>query len=909
MNRGIAVLALALAASCLMAATPVAYGGLDAAALRTGGLWLQPQPLTGTKLRMQTQGASTDAIDTLRNDDNTPAFFYRYNYYWLARLTPAAVCSLQTVQIYKYALDTLGWITGCSLYIFSDTVISGHSYPNRLLASGYGVDTLTVGYNVLISNYNATGIVAGPAPFWVGWKSIPIPTINDTLFPLLDNGTVPWRNALSLDRTQWYEVTAGDFFHRAVVNYFSSAATHDVGVLDISNSRGFFLNAGQNAVISCNVFNGGDTIEAGFPVVCSVYTESGTPAAGFIETFTLDIDPGDTVPFVFNTQWQPTVAGVYRIKVRTALTGDARPNNDMQLREAQVCGTADVLRYDDNQMPENAYVFYNAGNMFLNKFVPASYPVFIDTVYYRFWDNTWPNPGGTGAIAEVWLDSAGIPVHQAFCDTTTIVRGAWNAIPLPTPIRVDSGAFLVGYRQTADHPNAPGLCVDETPPVSMQSWAFIGDSIWYYNYLNDGDFMIRAKVRRAGGPPPPAGWTELTQVPLTPSGKAVKDGGMIAFDAGLGVHFILKGNKTGDFYSFDGTAWTELATMPPGTEAKLPNKGANICTDGNGTVYATKGNNTTGFWKYSDSGWTQLADVPLGLSNKKVKGGTDLVYVDDGTDAWVYLLKGYKTEFYRFNVATGQWETLADAPAGAKAKWDKGSWLVYDEAARKLYAHKAKYSEMYAYSLDSLTWGPLMSGIPQTNQQTGKNKKPKDGSDGALMGGLLYALKGGNTVEFFAWDPATATWTEKELIPEIGSTAKKKRVKGGGGLTTDGTYLYALKGNKTAELWVYSLGGVYGSAPERSGVMAGVTALPAGMSLGPNPLLTGTATLRYSLPATGPALVRVYDVTGRTVQSVSFAAGRTGAVSLDLKGLSAGVYLVKLTAADFTASQKLVVEK
>ncbi len=411
----------------------------------------------------------------------------------------------------------------------------------------------------------------------------------------------------------------------------------------------------------------------------------------------------------------------------------------------------------------------------------------------------------------------------------------------------------------------------------------------------------------------PTAWTEIAQVPLTPSGKAVKDGGMIAYDAGLGAHYVLKGNKTSDFYSFDGTNWVTLAAMPLGTENKNPNKGANICTDGSGTVYATKGNNTVGFWKYATDStggvWTQLADVPLGVSNKRVKGGTDLVYVQQDTAAYVYLLKGDKTEFYRYNVGTGEWQTLADAPAGAKAKWDKGSWLVYDEAARKLYAHKAKYSELYAYDIDSLTWGPLQAGIPLTNQQTGKRKKAKDGSDAALAGGLLYALKGGNTVEFYAWNPGTGEWSERALMPEIGSTAKKKRVKGGGGLTTDGSYLYALKGNKTAEVWMYDPGAVALAQPARSGVMAGPAVRPAGMSLGPNPLLTGTAVLRYSLPGSGPAMVRVYDVTGRSVLSRSFVAGRAGTLSLDLKGLAAGVYLVKLTAGDFAASQKLVVER
>jgi hypothetical protein len=353
--------------------------------------------------------------------------------------------------------------------------------------------------------------------------------------------------------------------------------------------------------------------------------------------------------------------------------------------------------------------------------------------------------------------------------------------------------------------------------------------------------------------------------------------------------------------------------MPLGVENKPPYKGTNICSDGNGTFYATKGNNTTGFYKYTvDStggAWTQLTDVPLGLSNKKVKGGTDMAYVVQDSVGYVYLLKGYKCEFYRYNVAAQTWETLAEAPVGVKNKYDKGSWLVHDQNA-KLYAHKAKYMELYAYDLDSMTWGPLLTGMPLANGQTGKSKKAKDGSDAVKIGDFVYSLKGGNTIDFYRLDLATMAWAEKETMPSVGSTLKKKRVKGGGSMATDGEYVVALKGNKTAEVWLYGdPAPAYATAPQRSGVMAGATVRTAGFALGPNPLATGHAALRFSLPKAGPASLRVYDVMGRTVLGRGLVLGRSGVVDLDLRGLSAGVYLVKLSSEGFSGTQKLVVER
>ena len=127
------------------------------------------------------------------------------------------------------------------------------------------------------------------------------------------------------------------------------------------------------------------------------------------------------------------------------------------------------------------------------------------------------------------------------------------------------------------------------------------------------------------------GWWEMTKVPATPAGKAVKDGGWLSFDPGSNLIYGAKGNKSADFYRYhiNGDSWHELTVIPLGTEAKLPKKGCVGAADGAGHVYMTKGNNTLGFWKYYADGdsWEQIADVPLGNSNKKVKGGTDMVYV------------------------------------------------------------------------------------------------------------------------------------------------------------------------------------------------------------------------------------------------------------------------------------------
>lgn len=81
------------------------------------------------------------------------------------------------------------------------------------------------------------------------------------------------------------------------------------------------------------------------------------------------------------------------------------------------------------------------------------------------------------------------------------------------------------------------------------------------------------------------------------------------------------------------------------------------------------------------------------------------------------------------------------------------------------------------------------------------------------------------------------------------------------------------------------------------------------MTIGPNPLVSGFARLRYSLLKPGLATLNAFDVTGRTVLTQTLVTGRTGATNLDLRRLAAGVYLMKVTAEGLSITQKLVVER
>jgi len=413
----------------------------------------------------------------------------------------------------------------------------------------------------------------------------------------------------------------------------------------------------------------------------------------------------------------------------------------------------------------------------------------------------------------------------------------------------------------------------------------------------------------------PEGWHEAASMPLVPSGRPVKRGGwLVELEGQL---YAGKGYKTQDFYSYDpvGDAWQELGALPMGNrrgrlrEAK---KGSRGVGDGGNHIYYVAGNNTLSFFRYhaDRDSWAQLPDIPEGPYRKSVKGGNDLCYVVHQRVPYVYLLKGYKTELYRFNILADTWETLPEAPPGQRARWKDGSWLAYDGMAH-IYAHKARYHELWRFDVADGAWHPDSLPSMPYRGRTGRRKKLKDGGCATWCGNKLYALKGGNTGEFWCYDIEARTWNELDTVPKLGSNDRGRRVKYGADIAAAGVgTFFALKGNKTRELWRYVIpeaDGGYGTQGSAGAPSGKCTA--AGMLLVPESPSRGVTSLRYVAPRPGPATVTVYDPAGRCVHRRSVVLGRRGCLTSDLRHLSAGVYLARLDAAGATATGKLVLQR
>ncbi len=385
--------------------------------------------------------------------------------------------------------------------------------------------------------------------------------------------------------------------------------------------------------------------------------------------------------------------------------------------------------------------------------------------------------------------------------------------------------------------------------------------------------------------------------------------------SGDGRCYIARGNRTADFYAltFERRQYDTLAPIPAGPSGKWPRNGSRGACDGRRFVYVAKGN-TREFWRYdvAANAWQQLKDVYPGPNGRRVKAGSDMVYVKKNGHGYLYLLKGHTCEFCRFNVDADSWEALPDAPLGAEGKWPVGSWLVYDLAGT-IYAHKAKYHEFYSYNAAKDSWNQTTLN-PMPIPGTAGKRKSGAGSCGAWHNTKLYALKGGNTQELWAYVPAGDSWHELDDIPLVSSSGKKKKVKAGADMASYEfgnvpVVLLMLKGNSTNELWVYE---EYESEAERRDDEVGAMARcrsgtpQATCSVRPNPVPGGRFTVTLTPSAAGSARLTIFDALGRCRASRFVDCRKRVELDVGQLGLSPGVYIARVDASGHSASAKFV---
>jgi Secretion system C-terminal sorting domain/Metalloenzyme superfamily len=213
------------------------------------------------------------------------------------------------------------------------------------------------------------------------------------------------------------------------------------------------------------------------------------------------------------------------------------------------------------------------------------------------------------------------------------------------------------------------------------------------------------------------------------------------------------------------------------------------------------------------------------------------------------------------------WVQLNDMPLGSRNKRVKsGGCLTYVSDLDLIYALKGNNTnDFFAYDLNgSHDWVTKESVLYDLN---GKKKRVKSGAalcyDGTRY---IYMLKGNNTTEFWRYDTKADSFdTIWQILPPVPELPSGKKLKGGTGIAfvTEGVddYLYLLKGSKTTDFYVYHI-------EDNSWL----TTLPSA-PLGPNqkPFKAGSGMVKinnglYALKANENELY-YYDLTADTWQT------------------------------------------
>lgn len=116
----------------------------------------------------------------------------------------------------------------------------------------------------------------------------------------------------------------------------------------------------------------------------------------------------------------------------------------------------------------------------------------------------------------------------------------------------------------------------------------------------------------------------------------------------------------------------------------------------------------------------------------------------------------------------------------------------------------------------------------------------------------------------------------------------------------DATTGWIANANTFEDSAMIKIGNVFNAVPDRSPPTAS-------LSVFPNPAGCGAALVTVNATIAGPCELNVRDARGTLLRTQTLGTGGPHATVLDLKGMSAGVYLVELRAMDAVSTTRLVV--
>jgi hypothetical protein len=439
-------------------------------------------------------------------------------------------------------------------------------------------------------------------------------------------------------------------------------------------------------------------------------------------------------------------------------------------------------------------------------------------------------------------------------------------------------------------------------------------------------------------------WARRADIPQDWRKRKVKNAALVYAPTTQRL-YALKGSNSADFWTYDvaGDSWDTLSSIPLAPSGSKPRDGAHLTFDPDhgimGRIWALKGSGRPDFYYYdiaTDSWVTCRSAVvtykPPAIRNYRApKKGAAIEYVpDEGLQGSVYAIPASGTNyFWRYDIANDSWDYPRDAANypvdvpygqnGVRCKYGSDlSWLN-----GKLYVLKGSGTlEAYGYNHIDTAWTDTLDVVTFLGPRL---RRVKSGGSLVAGGDRLYALKGGNTQEFWRnwkYPGLRDTWRQLADIP-LALGGRRVKVKRGSAMAWADSTIFCLKGSNSYEFWEYkpsadTVALFNGLEPDREGVMAEKGALDESrpwLVAYPNPTRIGL-TISYNLIGSSPTRLRIYDAAGKLVANLWDAARSRGryvthwnALAAGGGRVAAGVYFVKLESGGSRLTQKFIVQR
>lgn len=503
----------------------------------------------------------------------------------------------------------------------------------------------------------------------------------------------------------------------------------------------------------------------------------------------------------------------------------------------------------------------------------------------------------------------------------------------------------------ADDTLVTGLAAGDSTIVSFAPWnATIGTYPAACSVHMVGD--VRASNNRVSKIVYVTAWARRADIPPQWRKRKVKNGAL-CYAPTTHKLYALKGSNTTDFWEYDiaTDSWDTLTSMPLAPSGRKPRDGAHLSFDPDngalGRVWALKGGGRPDFYYYdiaSDS-WTACSsaivtyrDYPYSdRAYRAPRRGAAIEYVPHGPQGSIYAIPGNrKNYFWIYDIATNSWAYPHDSIFNESQGFPHWSWTPLDvptgrygvrckDGADLAYLNGKLYLLKGSASYEAYGFSPAMNAWTDTldvNSFVGPHmRKVKAGGSLVANGDRLYALKGGNTQEFWHYDFLQEIWSQNADIP-LAMNSRRVKVKRGSAMASVDSTIFVLKGSNSFEFWEYKAGAdslpFLGDQPEREGVMADQGALDMSrpwLVAYPNPTSVGL-TISYNITGTAPTHLRIYDAAGKLVASLWNATRERGqyvarwnALTAGGSRIAAGVYFVKLESGESRLTQKFIVQR